>query len=394
VAEIVLHALDGVDPPVPARASGDPQALKELAAGLPDGPATAEAVALRLRRDGEEPVWGAPVQAESRGAFLHLCRGRGASSVEVIRADPSLLTGMQIGRWFDSYARRRLTRRAALTARLPPSLLRANAAEAAFWRGVRGKATAREWERLTRSSYVVLYYHRIAGDRKPGQERIDISPATFERHMSWLRRLGLRPLGADELVAFHRDPEATLPRRSVLLTADDAFRDAVLALRRYANLRPIVFASTAVVGGDAPWEWAGREPIASWAELEQLCAEGGEVGSHARTHVPLPELDPEAVAVELTESRRELQQHLSRPAPLLAYPHGRNDQATRRAAAIAGYHAAFTTEAGRNGAGTDPYALRRIGPKEWDGAAAFLWQALTGEAVPWSIERRRRRRGG
>jgi peptidoglycan/xylan/chitin deacetylase (PgdA/CDA1 family) len=391
VAEIILHALDGVDPPVPARASGDPRALKELAAGLPDGPATAEAVAVRLRRDGGEPAWAEPLRAESRGAFLRLCRARGASSLAIVRADPSLLAGMQIGGWFDSYARRRLARRAVLAARVPSSLLRGSAAEAAFWSGVRAEATAGEWERLTKSSYVVLIYHRIAGDRKPGQERIDISPQAFDRHMRWLRRLGLRPLRVEELVAFHRDPEARLPRRGVLVTADDGFRDAVLALRRHANLRPIVFVSTAAVGGDAPWEWAGGEPIASWSELEQLCTDGGEVGSHARTHVRLPELDPEAVASELTESRRELQQHLSRPAPLLAYPHGRNDQTTRRAAAIAGYHAAFTTEAGRNGAGTDPYALRRIGPKEWDGAAAFLWQALTGEAVPWWIERRRRR---
>jgi peptidoglycan/xylan/chitin deacetylase (PgdA/CDA1 family) len=209
--------------------------------------------------------------------------------------------------------------------------------------------------------------------------------------MRWLRRLRLRPLGVDELLAFHTDPEATLPPRSVLVSADDGFRDAVLALRSHADVRPLVFVTTATVGGAAPWDWADGEPIASWSELEELVAAGGEVASHARTHTPLPELDARALAAELTESWRDLQGHVSRPVPLLAYPHGQNDEAVRAAAAAAGYRAAFSTETGRNGAGTDRYRLRRVGPKGWDGAAAFIWKAVTGEPVPWSIERLRLR---
>ena len=85
---------------------------------------------------------------------------------------------------------------------------------------------------------------------------------------------------------------------------------------------------------------------------------------------------------------------MARPAPLLAYPHGQNDDAVRAAAAAAGYRAAFSTEAGRNGAATDLYRLRRVGPKDWDGAAAFIWKALTGESVPWSVERVRLRLHG
>jgi hypothetical protein len=67
---------------------------------------------------------------------------------------------------------------------------------------------------------------------------------------------------------------------------------------------------------------------------------------------------------------------------VLAYPHGSHDERVRAAAMRAGYRAAFTTKTGRNGAGTDPYCLRRIGVKDWDGPLSVLWKTVTGEQVP------------
>ena len=80
-----------------------------------------------------------------------------------------------------------------------------------------------------------------------------------------------------------------------------------------------------------------------------------------------------------------------RPPRLLAYPHGLHDERVRAAATAAGYRAAFTTEPGKNGAGIDPYCLRRLGLKDWDGSTALLWKLVTGELLPWAWERRRRR---
>jgi hypothetical protein len=45
------------------------------------------------------------------------------------------------------------------------------------------------------------------------------------------------------------------------------------------------------------------------------------------------------------------------------------------------------TETGRNGAGTDPYCLRRVGVKDWDGPLSLLWKSLTGELVPPAWDR-------
>jgi peptidoglycan/xylan/chitin deacetylase (PgdA/CDA1 family) len=115
------------------------------------------------------------------------------------------------------------------------------------------------------------------------------------------------------------------------------------------------------------------------------------VASHARGHPKLSGLDRDAIDEELTGSMRDLQARLPGAPPLIAYPHGDHDERVRAAAMAAGYRAAFTTNPGRNGAGTDPYCLRRIGIKDWDGRAALIWKAVTGEFLPWWWERSRQR---
>jgi len=388
VSRIVLHRVAGLERPVVARVSGDPDVLREAGAGLPDGAATPEAIAARIRRTGGELEWGEPESFGSARSVRTFCRARGASSVELVRVEPTLLSDLQLGSYFAAPFTRRLVRRALAAAHVPTPL--EIAADASFWIGVRSVATAREWQRFARSSYVGLYYHRIAGEGKPGQERLDVSPAVFERQMRWLRRLRLRPLSPNALIGFHTDPQATLPHRSVVLAADDGFRDAVVALRPHTDLRPVVFVPTSAVGGTATW--LDAEPVAGWSELRELVSRGGVIGSHGRKHVSFPELDEATLAEELGESMRELRAQIPEAAPLLAYPHGRNDATVRAAADRAGYRAAFSTETGRNGAGTDRFELRRVELKEWDGPIAVIWKALTGELVPWPIERRRLRR--
>jgi peptidoglycan/xylan/chitin deacetylase (PgdA/CDA1 family) len=377
------------------RVSGSAALLEEAAESLPPGAANAEAVAVRLRRAGVEHAWGEPVVLADVPALIALCRDRGASSVELVRSDPALLTEMQLGAFFHAYWRQRMLRRTACRLRIPrtgariPDFLLSVATDAAFWLGVRSVATNREWERLTGSSYVVFYYHRIAGDRKPGHEHLDVHPRRFKRQLRLLRVLGFRPLSPEELIAFHGDPEATLRGRRYVLAADDGIRDAVEAFVRHGDLNPQVFVCTSHVGGSA-W-WADNEPLSGWEELVELQAAGGVIGSHSRGHRPLPELAPDALQDALSGSMHDLEAHLSGFAPILAYPHGRHDERVRLAAVGAGYRAAFTTEPGCNGAGTDVFCLRRIGLKDWDGPAALIWKAMTGELLPWFWERWRRR---
>jgi peptidoglycan/xylan/chitin deacetylase (PgdA/CDA1 family) len=377
------------------RVSGPPDVLEQDARSLPEGAATPEAIAVRLRREGVPLSWGAPEVLPDAASFIRLCHARGASSVELARSDPSLVTELELGTFFHAYRRRHAFRHVAiavgvarLLARFPAISIRF-ASDLAFWAGVRSTASDQEWDRFTQSSYVVLYYHRIGTDGWPGQEHLDLDERRFERQLRLLRWLGYRPLTPDELLTFHSDPTATLPRRRYLLTADDALRDAVLALGRHGATRPHVFVNTAVVGG-SPW-WAFGKSVATWDELKAFEEAGGVLGSHCRSHPRLPTLDVNALEDELSGSLDDLRARFPTAPPILAYPHGLHDEKVRAAAQEAGYAIAFTTEPGRNGAGIDPYCLRRLGIKNWDGPAAFLWKAVMGESLPRRWERLRAR---
>jgi peptidoglycan/xylan/chitin deacetylase (PgdA/CDA1 family) len=365
-----------------ARLSGPAALLEETGGGLPEGAAKPEAVAVRLRRRGIELSWGAPEVVADSSSFIDICRGRGASSVEIVRADPSLLSELQLGAFFNAYWPSRLLRRMLVPA--PAMVLRrlrfGAAADAAFWAGARSAASVDEWARLTASSYSVLTYHRLAGEQVPGQERLDVDPAMFHRHLRWLRRLGFRALSHEDVFGFHTNPQATLPRRSFLLTADDGFRDAVGALRDHVSARPHLFVNTSLVGGVAAF--ADDRPLATWDELRELAANGVAVGSHARTHGRLAETHEDLLDDELAGSLAELRMQVPAAVPVIAYPHGSHDERVRAATIRAGYQSAFTTETGRNGAGTDPYCLRRVSIKDWDGPVSVLWKTLTAEVVP------------
>jgi len=377
----------GFERVVAAISAGDAD-LESAGQGLPEGEARAEALALRLRERGCEVTWGEPVVVAGVGDLLERCRERGRSSVAMLAADPGLATGLQLGSWFDAGWRLRALRRLARAGggRLPwlpaPRSPRGLAALAdlAFWEGVRERADRRLWNRLSRDSYVALVYHRFAGEMKPGQERIDISPRRFTRQLWALRLAGFRPLPAADLIAFHTADGAELPRRGVAITVDDGIEDCLRPLRRHAGWHPQLFVPTAELGGGA--HWIDGEPTASWEQIRELASDGVGIGSHTRHHRRLTTLEPAPRRIEIAGSLAELRERLPAPLALLAYPNGDHDATVCRDTRAAGYAAAFTTEKGRNGATADPFSLKRVSVHGADGALAVLWKAWTGEGLP------------
>jgi peptidoglycan/xylan/chitin deacetylase (PgdA/CDA1 family) len=225
---------------------------------------------------------------------------------------------------------------------------------------------------------------------KAGQENIDLAPATFDRQLGALRRLGFRHLEPRDALGFHEDPTSVLPHRSYIVTLDDGTADCVSPLLRRVDSGVQLFVPTRELGGHA--YWLDNEPLMAWEDVRAIAAAGAHVGSHAQHHRQLANRDFVDLVDELTGSLADLRAELDVPLDIVAYPNGAHDLDVRRASQASGFRAAYTTAKGRNGAGTDMHCLRRVSVHAGDGVLAVLWKVITGEGLPDTWLRLRSRR--
>jgi peptidoglycan/xylan/chitin deacetylase (PgdA/CDA1 family) len=211
------------------------------------------------------------------------------------------------------------------------------------------------------SDVLVLCYHAVS-ERWPAS--LSIAPGHLEEHVRLLARRGFRSVTFREAVL--RPPSS----KTLAITFDDAFRSVIelaLPILSRVGFVATVFAPTDFVGTEKPMAWPGidhwREtehaeelvPM-SWEELERLAGAGWEIGSHTRSHPRLPTLADGALREELSSSRREIERHLERPCPSIAYPYGDHDSRVVEAAGEAGYEAGGTLPA---------RLVRDPGPLDW-----------------------------
>jgi len=94
-------------------------------------------------------------------------------------------------------------------------------------------------------------------------------------------------------------------------------------------------------------ELDGEFVAASWDAIRRAASLPGiTIASHTCTHPNLVSLEAEEVADELAGSRDELRRMVPESRPWLAYPYGLCSPAVERAAADAGYEAAFRVTGG------------------------------------------------
>jgi peptidoglycan/xylan/chitin deacetylase (PgdA/CDA1 family) len=109
----------------------------------------------------------------------------------------------------------------------------------------------------------VLTYHRIA-QREHDLEDLDpalisATPVEFERHIAWLAE-NASPMSLDDVLAVQAG-EAQLPRRAVLVTFDDGYRDfgeVAWPLLASHGVPAVLFVATRYPGGDSLGFWWDR----------------------------------------------------------------------------------------------------------------------------------------
>jgi peptidoglycan/xylan/chitin deacetylase (PgdA/CDA1 family) len=189
---------------------------------------------------------------------------------------------------------------------------------------------------------LVLCYHAVS-EKFPAS--LSISPDALRDQLRMLVDRGYSGATFSSAISQPRDG------RVLAITFDDAYRSVArlaLPIMTEYGLPGTVFAPTSYIGAESPMRWPGIDKWhgtpheaelvpCSWPELEQLVQAGWEVGSHTRTHQRLPELTDNELVTELSESRRECEEHLGIPCRSIAYPYGAVDRRVVDAVAAAGY---------------------------------------------------------
>jgi peptidoglycan/xylan/chitin deacetylase (PgdA/CDA1 family) len=210
--------------------------------------------------------------------------------------------------------------------------------------------------------------------------RLYVSPLQFDRHLWWLRRIGLAGVTLSEGIRRLRTRNAA---RCVVLTFDDGYADNVI------NAAPILgeygFGATCFVvseriGSHNTWDaelLGGRKSLMSEAQLKTWVDAGFEVGSHTCTHPDLTTLSRDVVMEELVSSRKALQHLIGAPIVTFCYPFGRLNADLVWCVRRAGYRLAVTTRRGRAASNDDGLMLPRLSVSGTKGVANVLLKAAT-----------------
>lgn len=296
--------------------------------------------------------------------------------------------------WFSATTAREVAlRRALLALRVPPArlaaagrLLPARARSTwldfvsrfAFWSGVRGNMDRDRWRQAT-SGVPVLMYHAFttSGER----DRFVLPADSFATQMRLLARLRYRVITLEELAEMLRRGEP-LPRRTVVLTIDDGYRDnreiAQPILERHGYAATVYLVSDRL-GDSNDWGDPGAlasRPMLDRTQIEEMRAGGTRFGGHTRNHPRLPELGDDRVKAEIGGCREDLEAALGHQVESFAYPYGLFDERAVEAAEAAGYSAACTTETRPARPWDDPFRIPRIEVEGSDSTLRFLRRLL------------------
>src|SRR4051794_5860117 len=192
-------------------------------------------------------------------------------------------------------------------------------------------ASAQKTAHGLRSDTLVLCYHAVS---TTWTADLSITPERLERQLSLLVGRGYRGDTFTDAVT------TSQTGRILVVTFDDAYRSVIELARPILaalGLPGTVYAPTDYVGSERPMSWPGidhwsdgpheRELIPmGWDELGRLADDGWEVGSHTRSHPHLTQVEDDgALDGELAESRRLIEERLSRACRSIAYPYGDHD---------------------------------------------------------------------
>ncbi|MEU9011441.1 polysaccharide deacetylase family protein [Streptomyces sp. NPDC048479] len=207
----------------------------------------------------------------------------------------------------------------------------------------------------------VLLYHAVMDEPPDWIAEFTVTPREFGAQLDAIVASGRTPVTigalADQLAG-----RAPVVPRPVVLTFDDGFADLPGPTAEALAARALPATAYLTTGAITP----GRRsllppaPMMTLSQAPLLEQYGVEVGAHTVTHPQLDTLPPKALHRELRESKAVLEDVLGHQVTHLAYPHGYNSRAVRRAVARAGYASAVAVRHALSSDTDETYRIARL----------------------------------
>src|SRR3989344_327294 len=173
----------------------------------------------------------------------------------------------------------------------------------------------------------VLLYHSISED----QSRLAVSPKNFKRQIAYLASKGYECI--DPLRLKLALEKKVLPKKKILITFDDGFRDNYLVvypiLKKY-NFFATIFLATNFIGKKASFAKNlidQKRPMLNREEIEKMSQAGFFFANHFGSHLPLTELNKDQITTEYHQAKDFIQSFPGRNFlfNVIAYPKNRNN---------------------------------------------------------------------
>jgi peptidoglycan/xylan/chitin deacetylase (PgdA/CDA1 family) len=200
-------------------------------------------------------------------------------------------------------------------------------------------------------SIPVLMYHSI--DYEKGNE-LRLPKEQFKEQMKYLKDNGYTTLTLNELYNF-LEKNKPIPEKSIVITLDDGYVD------NYTNAYPIlkelglnatVFVVTSNIDKD-------KRTLTS-KQIKEMDEAGIQIASHTYNHDKLDDLPYEKQLQTMKKSKDDLEKILNHKVDFIAYPYGKWNEESIKAAKDAGYKMAFTTQGGWSNKQDGIYTLNRV----------------------------------
>ena len=190
--------------------------------------------------------------------------------------------------------------------------------------------------------------------------------AKFRQQMDYLKNSGYITLTIDQVLSFLNN-DIPIPKKSVLITLDDGYEDNytnAFPILKELGLKATIFVITGNLNKD-------KEKL-TIAQIKYMNKNGIDIESHTVNHDDLSMLPYKDQLNTLKASKDELENILGRKVNCLAYPYGKYNNVTAKAAQEAGYQMAFTVHQGYLSKTDDLFTLKRIRMFGTDTLADFI----------------------